>query len=143
MDSSSLVTLKDSKIKNTIDIGNFRCRFFYGVICIARRYHFTLLPQLIIILSLQLNHHIFARIIHQVIAVTFCASIKKDSNLFVQVFYLLFYSVLIASNAESFMALLAGIYPAITPTRDENTKAVIISHKGMIDILGLSVAPVP
>ena len=75
------------------------------------------------------------------------SSIKKrlepfDPSLFIYTSYY-FYSVLIASNAESFMALLAGIYPAITPTSDENTKAVIISHKGMIDIFGLSVAPVP
>lgn len=41
------------------------------------------------------------------------------------------------------MALLAGIYPAITPTSEENTSAVIISQGGMIDILGLSVAPAP
>ena len=54
-----------------------------------------------------------------------------------------YYSVLIASKAESFMALLAGIYPAITPTSDENTSAVIISHGGITEIFGLSVAPAP
>ena len=53
-----------------------------------------------------------------------------------------FYSVLIASSADKFMARLAGKYPDIIPMRAENAMAAKANHIGIIDILVVPYIPI-